>query len=938
MRFVEKIAKYIHENDFELRKLVVVLPSERAIRYLSDALVKEYKRPIFSPQFITINRWVKENSPAIIDKTRLLLTLYEVHLEIEKADPNVVNEESFESFMTWGTMVLSDFDDLERYLLDVKQVFKNLRSIKELESWNIDETNYSASQKRFMEFWERLPVYYEKLNERLQQLNKITAGQAYRRIAENIDVVENRSEHFYLFVGFNALSAAEQAIIRKLRTAGQAEFLIDADSFYLANPVHEAGLFLRRNLEFLEITKPSFVENNLVSKSLDVEVVECAQNTGQVKVAATVLDQMTAEELDKTLLLLGDEALISSLVKNIPSSVGKANITLGLPLDQTPVKSWVELLFGIQENKGRFKSEAIYYKDLHRFINHVFILGLADSSDRDQLFSIEQNTTSKNRIFQRVDHVDFPQKIKEIVEILTQNWKSDWVCAIQNIRKMNALIINGLEKTHAFEQTALQVFDESLSQFQCLLEDGVPAFGLKGFKSLFYQHWGQQSIAYHGNPTNGLQIMGLLETRLLDFKNIIVLGFNEGKLPTTNLVRSILPLDLRVALGLPSTREKQGLFAHHFYRLLQGCERLWLTYTTTAERIGSNDVSRYHAQMLLELNRVNSNISWKHSFYKIQQQSTEDEVKDIHCIEKSPEILARLDQFLENPLSASALNKYMKCPMDFYYRYLVDFGEESAVEEEIESSTFGSFIHDALENLYAPYALYDKSGEIRKTPHPKLTPEIISGMLGKYEALLHRSFMKHFDNNQDLFLKGKNLLIYEVAKTLTRKFLLADKEFITHCGEDVYIIQLEGKFEKALEIPFGDTSKTVRFQGYIDRIDKVGEKYRVIDYKSGKVKPDDVQLKISEGDIVSGFNKCKHALQLTLYCLFFQQRFNHLPDEARISGLLYPEREFKLQQDKMDLEQITQQFPILIEQLLAEMYSTATPFVHDEESAYCMYC
>lgn len=936
MRFVTKLAEFIHENNFNLRQLVVVLPSERAVRYLADALVKHYQRPIFSPKITTINRWIKENSPKIIDKTRLLLALYEIHLELEKLDPTIQNEESFESFMTWGTMVLSDFDDIERYLLDVKQVFKNLRSIKELESWQIDENEYSKSQKRFLEFWERLPIYYEKLNERLEKMDKITAGQAYRRIAEDINYIEDRSGKHYIFAGFNALSAAEQTIVRKLRIAGQADFLIDADSFYLHNSVHEAGMFLRRNLEFLEITKPSFVENNLAKKSMTINVVECAQNTGQVKVAASLLDKMTQDELNDTLLLLGDESLISAVVKNIPSSVGKANITLGLPLDQTPVKSWVELLFSIQENKGRFKSDAIYFKDLHRFINHVFVLGMVNEQERELLFQVEQETIRFNRIFQRVDRLKLPEVIQEMLLMVTEKWNVDWNLAMRTIRKVNSSIINNLNKTYAFEQTALQVFDESLSQFEALLMEGVPAFGLKGFKSLFYQHWGQQSIAYHGNPTNGLQVMGLLETRLLDFKNILVLGFNEGKLPTTNPVRSILPVDLRIALGLPSTREKQGLFAHHFYRLLQGCENLLLTYTTTSERIGSNEVSRYHSQLLLEMKRMNPNLTWNHSFYKIQENATKQNA--VQIIEKTPEIIQRIDQFLAFPLSASALNKYMKCPMDFYYRYLVEFGEEANVEEEIESSTFGSFIHDTLEKLYTPYALFNPKGERRTSAHPKLTPEIISELLGKYEAVLHQEFMNHFGGDQDLFLKGKNLLIYEVANTLTKKFLLADKEFVLNSTEDVYIIQLEGKFEKQIDVTVGNETKTLKFQGYIDRIDKVGEHYRVIDYKSGKVKNDDVHLKIKDEDYISGFNNCKHALQLTLYCLFFQERFNQLPDSAQICCLLKPSEEFKLNQKDSNLGDITSQFSILLELLIEELYNKEIPFTHKEENLFCLYC
>ncbi|NDA98376.1 MAG: hypothetical protein EB087_07440, partial [Flavobacteriales bacterium] len=354
MKFIDQISRYIKENNFDLRNLTVVLPSERATKYLAQSLFTCYGKPIFSPEIITIDRWVKKHSLPIIDKTRLLLYLFEMYLETDEG-----KDATFEEFQTWGTIVLSDFDDIDRYMLDHEQVFKNLKAIKELESWQIDEENFSASQVKFMEFWDRLPKYYGELHKKLQAKNTITAGLAYRKLAENTNVVlsGNEKQHF-IFAGFNALSKSELRIIKNLLIQKKASFLVDADIYYYENKIHEAGAFIRKNLDFLEIGKPEIIGDHLRDKNLVLNVVECAQHTGQVKVAATELSRLSPAELDSTLVLLADETLISSMVKNIPVSVGKANITLGLPLSQTPIKTWVELIFDIQENKSRFKSNA----------------------------------------------------------------------------------------------------------------------------------------------------------------------------------------------------------------------------------------------------------------------------------------------------------------------------------------------------------------------------------------------------------------------------------------------------------------------------------------------------------------------------------------------------------------------------------------------------
>lgn len=931
MKFLKQLAAHIKDKNYDLRSLSIILPSERATKYLAEALLAEYGKPIFSPEITTIDRWVKKHSKPIIDNTRLLIRLFEMYRETDEG-----RFETFEEFTTWGSMLLSDFDDIDRYMLDYTQVFKNLKAIKELESWKIDEEKLSASQKKFMEFWERIPIYYDKLHQKISEKGFVTAGLAYRHLAENPEVLFKKNEsQFFIFAGFNALSLAELTIIKKLIRRNRAEYIINADKYYLENPIHEAGAFLRKNIDFLEIKNPLFITDDLNNKELNIHVVECAQHTGQVKVAATELEKLSQDEVNETLVLLSDESLIGAMVKNIPASIGKANVTLGLPLSQTPIKSWVELIFDIQENKIRFKTEAFYFKDLQRSINNVLILSSLDAKEKNQLVKLEQETIRKNKIFQRVDSLNIGQKAEIMLQSLSINWKNDWKLAMSQIRKLNNILLESLSQNAEFERNIVLIFDDALLEFQRIIEEGIPEMNLRSFKSLFYQHWNGKNMAFHGNPTNGLQIMGLLETRLMDFERIFIIGFNEGKLPGTNPVRTIIPMDLRFGLGLPSTRDKQGIFAHHFYRLLHHCKNAWFTYTTAAEQIGSNESSRYLLQLKLELAKINQNVKISNQFYTVPFPELNELPSNV--VDKKPEIIERLDSFFERSISASALNKYLSCPLDFYYRYLVEFGEEKSVEEGVESNTFGSFIHKTLELLFKPFAQRDEEGNYVKPSPPPISTSDIDKMLNDFKPILYNQFLEFFGGDESLFKNGKNLLSYEMAMEITKNVLIKEKEFLSNTTELVYIEQVEAAMNTELEVCVNGEMKRIKFKGYIDRIDRIGDKFRVIDYKSGKVKDEDVKFKVLEEGLKQSFKKTKHALQLTLYCLFFKEKYNCFPDQAIIMSLVKSDKLFVLNYEE-EIEGMTLVFKDLVEELLNEIYNLDIHFEHDSEAKYCGYC
>ena len=936
MKYLEQVAAYICEREIPLKHLTIVLPSERAGKYLAAALSSAYGKPILAPDITTMDRWVRSYSPlTVIDKTRALLRLFEIQLEDARSE----EDRSFEAFMSWGTMLLSDFDEIDRYLIDPDQIFRNLKEIREIEQWSFGEEELTESQKRFLEFWERLPRYYKTLNERLKKQGKCYAGSAYRFLAQHPNVLFQEDEkRQFLFAGFNALSGAEISIVRQLENLGRAHILIDADKWYLSNPQHEAGRFLRDMSKALDGKRFDFVVDRLATKALELNVIECAQRTGQAKAAASLLAELQPDQLKDTVLLLADESLIDAVIRNLPKSLGKANISLGLPIRNTVIRTWVDLLFTVQENKRRFKTSAVYFSDLQLFWNHPLLLAVLSSEEQIQVGKEERRIIAQNRIFLKAENLSIGENSKDLLQDVLVDWGSDYLLGLRQMRKLNRSIYSRLTETFAFEKAALEGFDRAALEFENMAMEGLPEMSLRSFRQLFQQHWSNRSIAYHGNPTDGLQIMGLLETRALDFKRIICVGMNEGNLPPTNPMQTVIPMDLRKAYGLPNPREKQGLFAHHFYRLLHQCERMDACIYTADEVIGNNEVSRYLLQLEMELARQNPNIEWTRKVYMLQEQGGTFE----KSIPKTPEILDRLDELFAQSASASMWKKYLTCPLDFYFRYVMDFGEEEGVEEEVEHNTFGTFIHNTLEILYAPFARFTKDGEAKSPAPPPIRTADVERMQKDFLVVLKQQFLEHFHGDEEAFMKGKNLLSYQMAIELTGRFLRSEVDFLAAQTEDVFIEALERAYESSISVDLSSGTKEVKLRGFIDRIDRIGNKVRIIDYKSGKVNKLDVALRKKDleiEEVVESLSKSKHVLQLIQYAWLYRQAHGEYPESSIISFISGGNEPFTLDTASLDYREVIDNFPTYIGRILEDIYDLDLPFEHTEQQfSYCNYC
>lgn len=932
--FVSQITDFILAQNTPVHEWVIIVPSQRSIRYIQKSLFEKTEKPLLSPKIITINRFFETVSPRLIlDKTRLLMKLYEIHRSFSTSE-----NKSFDEFYNWGKTLLSDFDEVDRYGIDSKNLFKNLRDIKEIENWSFNSEQLTETQLKFIKFWEELGIYYNEFQKELFASNSAYTGKALREITENIDwILKKYPGEKFLFAGFNAHSPAELSVIKQLMVLGKADILFDGDEYYMSNGLHEAGAFIRKNLDTLGIPmKVAEFKNNLSQKSLEINVIACAQTTGQVKAAASILEKMSEEHISETLILLAEEDLLVPLLKNIPAKVGKANITLGLSLDNSILKTWIELIFKVQ--KGLQSKPAAYHKDIFEICFHPFIEEILTKEEKQELILFETNFKKNNLIYASLGSLKLPGKIKSIFELIYTKWENNWLVAIEKIRDINSRIYHHLKKENEYEKALLETFDSGIIDLQNCVSEGIPEMGLGTFKNLFTQHYASLTISYFGNPIDGLQIMGLLETRMLDFRRIICIGINEKNMPPNNQINSLIPMDLRSYFGLPTVREKQGIFAHHFYRLLHETEELHLTYSTNMEGMNSSEKSRYIMQLELELTKINPNIQFNYSDYTID--NNEVLINDT-VIEKNEYNLGLIKGYLEQGVSASALGNYYTCPLDFFYKYILRFGEEVRIEEDIEASTFGSLIHETLETLYEPLAnntLKDKEAILKRFDSEQLK---FFRKHADYELTQH--FEKHF-KSKEAFSSGKNRLNFEMASRLIHNFFDYEKNHLETTEEVIYIETLEQKLTAEIpDISLGSSEETItlRLKGIIDRIDYHTDGYHIIDYKSGKVEYHKLKVKeISEESLYKSCVNYKYFLQYYFYLYLFYKNHGFCPQTVTFVSFVNLKTVESIHNDNQIFETMVELFPKVMQRIVNDLCNQQEPFIHQEKNgySYCNFC
>jgi len=647
--FLGEVCQKIYDaHQSELDEIVIIIPNRRASVYIHKHLSNHFNTPFFAPKITTINEWVDENTEEeIISQTELLFFLYDIYLEVDKEEA-----EDFDSFLKWGKIILSDFDEIDRYNVSPKKIFRDLRNIKDIDNWSFDlitpsthglkkPEKLSDGQKKYADLWDKLPIYYEKLKTKLEAKDSTYQGRAYHNFAKKTHFKNPTSSKHYYFVGFNALSRAEEQIIENLTRQKLATVYFDVDKHYINNFEHEAGHFYRK------LNKKNRFKNevgNEINKTRKrFEIVETAQQVAQAKIAGNIIKNLNSEQLNNTAIVLADETLLIPLSKSLPLDIKKANITMGYPIKYSHLKSLFDLIFDFQHNFKKFNSDQLYHKTLLRFIDHPFIQIIIKR--KNAIADFENRLIKANKVF--INHIElievFPE-LKEITNLLSV-WHNDTTVGFKATEDFIQVLYTHFKEdgTNDLELEILYHFSKGISKFKDIWEKHPHPLNLKSFKKLFEQFWQNESLSFLVNPIEGLQIMGILETRTLDFENLIILSMNEGNLPKSNFTNSLIPRELKLHHRLPIEQDRDAIFAHHFYRLIHRAKNVYITYNSSAKGLTSGEKSRFITQIENEL-KDNHNIkTYTYSSNDVSSDITETSYSVNDKVQKNWMIYSRKD-------------------------------------------------------------------------------------------------------------------------------------------------------------------------------------------------------------------------------------------------------------------------------------------------------
>lgn len=930
--FLEEICTKIYEqHSSNLEEIAIIIPNRRASVYIQKYLSQLNKKPFFAPKITTINEWIDENTEErILNQTELLFLLYDVYKNVDKEEA-----EDFDSFLKWGKIILSDFDEIDRYIVSPKEIFRDLRNIKDIDNWSFDSADLSDGQKKYADLWDKLPIYYQNLHKKLESINATYQGKAYQNFSKKTEFNNPSEFTHYFFVGFNALSRSEERIIENLSRQKIGSVFFDVDKHYVNNREHEAGHFYRKLRDKWKFK--SDIPNHINEIPKKIEVIETAQQVAQAKIAGNIVKNMSQQELNKTVIVLADESLLIPLSKSLPIELPAANITMGYPIKYSHLKSLFDLIFDFQHNFKKFKSDKLYHKTLLRFIDHPFIQTIIDK--KDAIAEFEKSLIKQNKVF--INHeelIDVFPNLKDAQQLLSP-WYIETKKGFKAIQDFIQLLYSSFKATdaHDLELEILYHFSKGINKFNLIWEAYPYQLSLKSFKKLFQQFWQNESLSFLGNPIDGLQIMGVLETRTLDFENLIVLSMNEGNLPKSNFTNSLIPRELKVHHRLPVEHDRDAIFAHHFYRLMHRAKHVYMTYNSTSDSMGSSEKSRFITQIENEFEFGDAKHELKNYTY-----SPSDDMSEISetTYSVNENVIKKLDAVFERGLSPSALNTFIRCPLDFYYKYILGLREGVEVEENIEASTFGTMIHEVLERIFKDNFL---------TPVKPVSIAVLKSEKKKLKQYLTEQYLHNNFSKNDIKY-GQNKLSFDVSLQLLERFIDMQIEELKKVDFPIYIKELEEELEASFDWNINGSKKTIKIKGNADRIEQFGSDYRIIDYKSGKCDTTKVSIpKPKKGTELSLDNITYHkdksyARQLLMYALMFKYQFpkrnnfstgiisminvNHWVQNVKVKG----------QEDEILSHEILDLFEEELKHVVASMYDEKFVYKHNEDSKYCEYC
>jgi CRISPR/Cas system-associated exonuclease Cas4 (RecB family) len=925
--FIDSVAAFVLEKKVSLDSLTVVFPNRRAALYFRKSLAARLTAPQWSPKVLSIEEFIERYSPLQqCDKLALILKLYDIFKEVTRS------EEELDHFFFWGEMLLRDFDELDKYLVNAELMFRDLSNQKELdhyfdylteeqkkflmEFWQSLEINASESKEKFLQLWRNLFPIYKAFREHLSKEGLAYAGMIHREVAENATLFKGLfpEEHHYVFAGFNALTTAEEMILSWFVENRNAEILWDEDAYYVNKTYREAGAFFRQYRAH-PILKNTFPEQppTQFQTPPKISLVGVPQKAGQPKLLAEQLESLlnTQPNFDRTVIVLPDESLLLPVMYALPTSIDPINITMGFSLVNTPFYNLIDFLFELHLHK---RQQDFYYRYVLGILNHPYVKSKASSSvdvlrkdilKRNQVYLAPEVFASHGEllsmIFTPIDHHSFLTYALQIIEWLATHSQGGL-----------------MEKEFAFS------FHRLLTRIKTVTAH--EPMELRMQQRLYRQIVRTEKVPFTGEPLKGLQVMGVLETRNLDFDHVIVLSLNEGLWPAAPKQGSYIPHNIRKAYTLPTAEHQDAMYAYLFYRLLQRSENVDLYYNTETDIVGMGEMSRYLYQLLHES-------QWPIDKKILYNPVRIEKVNPI-VIEKDKAVLEKLTKFSGKALTPSSLKVYLECRLKFYFRYVIELKEPEKVEEEADSRIFGNIVHDVMEHFYRDLKPPAGSWEIRK--------EHFANIEVKVERLILEAFKRHFfiEENKPFTYDGSQLVVKEMVKVFVELILNQDERYTPFTIE----ILEDNNFNTKVSVDVNGKVIPVAVGGKIDRVDRKDNVVRIMDYKTGGDENAFASIEALFQREVEKRNSA--AFQAILYTWIFDR--TRPTDSLTLKpGLLNRKESFKedfeygllLGKQRMhDAKPYLEEFETHFMALLKDLYDPNQPFDQTNISKTCSYC
>ncbi len=934
--FLKATAKQILDSGRNPRELTLVLPNRRAGLFFTRYLGELIGEPIWMPEVRTIEQvfyGLAGNTPA--DELTLVFELYELYRQIQE------EPEDFDRFYFWGELILKDFNDLDQFLAPAKTVYQNLAEIKEFEAdlsfltedqkelisqfWMAFARQNEQEKAKFLRFWQILGRLYSDFQHRLKTAGLAYSGQLYRQVAENLEQIDRPAKH-YVFVGFNAFTLAEEKLIKHFVTEFGAEVFWDLDAYYLEDKLQEAGLFFRdyQRDPVLGRTFPGEIPDQIRGKSAKITTHAIPLKTNQANLVGKLLEAIGPQEaLEETVIILPDEQLLFPVLHALPSQIDKLNVTMGYPIRNAPIYAFLDAVLDLQRYvKYRDGRVTFYHKPVTDLLSFPYLKGgdpkwareLLETIHTNNLLEVPQEMLTKENslfglVFRKVEAEELFDYLGVLIQHLAKAYQEDEI-----------------QRSYLFQ--AFRQLNRIRDIFQGNSAKGLKMdFVLKLFRQLFRE----LKLPFEGEPLQGLQLMGVLESRNLDFRRVIICDVNEGSFPPGGGINSMIPFNLRRAFRLPVQEQNDAIYAYTFYRLLHRAEEVHLIYTTSSDQGKAGEMSRFIQQMQAELGIAKPTVAMVPVDLTPAEPIT---------VGKNPAVMEALKLYLRKndpaaftkSLSASAINSYLDCRLRFYFRYVAGLKEKEEVITGIDPSTFGTILHGAMELLY-------EIGEGNTSR--KIDSHGIERMKPQIPAAVDRAIRIFYkkEEAQELELSGQ----LQIAREIFVQYLKAILDYDQKNG-DFEIIGLEKEYPAGIVVDTPEGPVEVVLGGVIDRMDVKDGVVRLIDYKTGK---DTKKVKT----IASLFDRDdksrnKAAMQTMLYAHFYETGHpeNQLPLKPgifNIKEIYSPQFDPFLQLDGVeiaDYRRFAGEFREGLSGLLAEIFDPSMPFDQTEDLKKCIYC